>query len=154
MPGRVVSANECYSLRSTPRFDLFFASNGIPHVGETLKMNQAVNPVLAGETFHAPLPVLPDSVLQVACDSRVKIPRAAREDVNVVGLVFVHKQIPHRQGTPGFGMTMRASNSMCRTFRAVLRVIVRIAQPDKAIVHTIPKKQAKVMSPSTLQASR
>jgi hypothetical protein len=113
-PGRIVPADKCYPLGSSPGFDLFFAPNRIPHISERLKVNQAVNPVLARRAWNQAFLMLTDSPFQAIRHSRVQVPRAAGKDIDVVGLASIHMQIPRRQGGQGFGMTKRASNPACR----------------------------------------
>lgn len=117
-------------------------------------MNQAVNPVLARKAWNQAFLMLTDSPFQAVRHSRVQVPRPAGKDVDVVGSVSGHMQIPHpagkrgagrhgeqgfavsgfmqiphRHGGPGFGMTVRATSSVFRTLRAVSRVMA-ILQSD------------------------
>ena len=85
LPGGIVRFDELDFLLAGPRFDFFFAGDGVEDVGEGFEVDQAVYSVTLGEARVGGLAMLECAVVKVAGDTGVESAGTVGEDVHGVG---------------------------------------------------------------------
>src|SRR5262245_14197773 len=70
---------------TTPLLQSLFAEDSLLDIVELLEVNQAMNPILLGETLNQPLPMLIHSSNQIVGDADIeRATNPARQDVDPV----------------------------------------------------------------------